>query len=195
MRLASADQGDVPPDRCPPEGTATSADGQALNRLKNRDTAPTPAQVNPQVTLAAMLADGDDTGRFDPSDGATIEGYVIKVVQGGHPETANCDDMSLANTDTHIQVALAPDATPAQSIVAEVTPRWRERMAAQGADWGTETLAASLVGHKVRFTGWLLFDTAHVGELTNTAPDNPNDWRKTAWEVHPITAMMVDPAD
>lgn len=58
-------QADLPPDQCPAIGTATSPVGQALNALKNRAVAPTDAQINPAVTLAAMLADGDDTGRFD----------------------------------------------------------------------------------------------------------------------------------
>jgi ribosomal protein L15 len=39
----------------------------------------------------------------------------------------------------------------------------------------------------------LLFDVSHVKEAVNTAPNNPADWRKTVWEVHPITSMQVLP--
>ncbi|MDQ2859229.1 MAG: hypothetical protein M3T55_00550 [Pseudomonadota bacterium] len=45
----------------------------------------------------------------------------------------------------------------------------------------------------MKFRGWLLFDTSHVGEAVNSAPNNPADWCKTVWEIHPITAMQVLP--
>ena len=182
---------DVPPDQCPAAGTATSDAGKALNTRKNRATAPTGAQINPAATLVAMLADGDDTGRFDHGQGAQIVGYVTKVEQGGHPETANCGNLTTLYTDTHITVAATPDAPITQSIIAEVTPTWRALMQHQGHDWRTETLQATLVGHKVKFRGWLMFDTSHVRQAVNTAPNNPQDWRKTVWEVHPITSMQV----
>ncbi len=61
------------------------------------------------------------------------------------------------------------------------------------ADWRTETLQTTLVGHRVKFNGWLLFDTGHVREAINTAPHGTKDWRKTVWEIHPITAMTIVP--
>jgi hypothetical protein len=101
--------------------------------------------------------------------------------------------MTKQYTDTHITVALTPGDPNTQSIVVEVTPRWREKMSAQGSDWSTDTLAATLVHHKVRFSGWLLFDLDHVGQAVNTAPDGAHDWRKTVWEIHPITSMQILP--
>src|SRR5215468_1184264 len=80
-------QHDVPPDQCPVEGTAKSQPGKELNKLKNRETAPSPNQIDRAVTLEAMLAPGDDEGRFDETKGATITGWVVDVQQGGHPET------------------------------------------------------------------------------------------------------------
>jgi hypothetical protein len=182
---------DVPPDQCPAQGTATSDAGKALNTLKNRATVPTDAQINPAVTLADMLADGNDSGRFDQGQGAEIVGYVTKVEQGGHPETANCGNLTTLYTDTHITVAASPTAPNTQSLIVEVTPTWRVVMQKQGVDWRTETLQTTLVGHRVKFRGWLMFDTSHLNEATNTAPNNPADWRKTIWEVHPITSMQV----
>jgi hypothetical protein len=190
-RASSVAGADVPPDQCPAQGTATSDAGRALNTLKNRPAAPTDAQINTAVTLSGMLADGDDTGRFDQGRGAEIVGYVTKVEQGGHPETANCGNMTALYTDTHITVAASPNAPDTQSLIAEVTPVWRVAMQKNGLDWRTETLQTTLVGHRVKFRGWLMFDAHHIEEATNTAPNNPKDWRKTVWEVHPITSMQV----
>ena len=64
---------------CRVEGDARSAGVQALNRLKNRYTAP--QQNRPMaITLAAtMLAPGRDTGRWKVKQGAEIIGYVSDV--------------------------------------------------------------------------------------------------------------------
>jgi hypothetical protein len=184
---------DVPPDQCPAAGTATSLTGKALNVLKNRPMVPNGSQIRPAVSLAAMLADGDDHNRFSETDGAEITGYVIDVRQGGHPESVNCGNLGTLYTDTHIAVALSPGQPITQAVIVEVTPVWRAAMAKRGVDWRTETLQRTLLGHRVRFRGWLLFDVSHVKEAVNTAPSNPADWRKTVWEVHPITSMQVLP--
>lgn len=184
---------DVPPDQCPAAGTATSLTGKALNVLKNRALAPRDGQIRRDVTLGAMLAGGDDHNRFNESDGAEITGYVIDVRQGGHPESANCGNLGTLYTDTHIAVALSPGQPITQAAIVEVTPVWRAAMAKRGVDWRTETLEKTLIGRRVRLRGWLLFDFSHVKDAVNTAPNNPADWRKTAWEVHPITSMQVLP--
>jgi hypothetical protein len=147
--------------------------------------------MDASVTLDAMLADGDDHDRFDDEKGATIEGYVTDVKQGGHPETANCGNMTKKYTDTHITVSLNPDNPNTQSIVVEVTPWWREQMAVKGQDWSTDALAKTLVHRRIRFTGWLLFDLDHIWQAINTAPYGAKDWRKTVWEIHPITSMQI----
>jgi hypothetical protein len=185
------DPADVDPDKCPAPGTAKSVANKALNILKNREVAPRADQMNQSVTLEKMLAPGNDRGRFDHHTGATIVGWVINVEQGGHPETANCGSMSLDYTDTHITVGLDPQADLKETLVVEVTPRWRKAMAAQGIDWRTETLQQTLKGKKVKFSGWLMFDLDHRGEAVNTAPRNPKDWRKTIWEIHPITSIEI----
>lgn len=182
---------DVPPDQCPAIGTAKSVANQELNTRKNRETSPSDADSDQDVTLEAMLADGEDHDRFNEDQAATIEGYVTDVKQGGHPETANCGNMSKQYTDTHITVALNSGAANTESLVVEVTPRWREKMKQQGIDWSTDTLKAQLVHHKVRFKGWLLFDLDHLGQAINTSPDGARNWRKTVWEIHPITTMEV----
>ena len=189
------DPRDVPPDQCPLEGTAKSQAGQELNRLKNRVLAPRVDQMDPSVTLDAILARGNDVDRFDEGKGAIITGWVVDVQQGGHPETANCGSMSKLYTDTHITVGLSPDATNTQTMVVEVTPRWREAMSGRGEDWKTETLQQTLIGQRVQITGWLMFDDDHFCEAINTRTSSSCKrgkkaaWRKTVWEIHPITDM------
>ena len=193
------DRRDVPPAQCPPEGTAKSGPGQELNRVKNRITAPLASQIDPSVTLNAILTRGYDEDRFDEDKGAVITGWVVDVQQGGHPETANCGSMSKLYTDTHITIGLSPDAAETATMVVEVTPRWRELMAAQGQDWRTETLQQQLIGRQVQIAGWLMFDDDHFCEATNTRSARrcrgrkKPSWRRTVWEIHPITGIQVVP--
>ena len=72
---------------CGMEGDARSPGVRALNRLKNRYTAPT--QIETAITLAAMLAPGRDTGRWKVNQGAEIVGYVFDAKVGGI-ESTNC---------------------------------------------------------------------------------------------------------
>lgn len=76
-------------------------------------------------------------------------------------------------------------------VIVEVTPRWRAFLATQGEDWSTTTLAIRLENRWVRFTGWLFFDGAHDDESENTAPGRAENWRATAWEIHPVTSLRV----
>ena len=107
---------------CPMIGDGQSAGVQALNRLKNRYTAPSDAQINSKVTLAAMLAPGADAGRWKTSYGAEITGYVEDVKPGGI-ETVNCHAKDLPDRDTHIELVLDPmNSGSAQRVIVEVTP-------------------------------------------------------------------------
>ena len=72
---------------CGMEGDARSLGVQALNRLKNRYAAP--QQIDPAVTLTAILAPGSDTGRWKVKQGAEIVDYVFDVKVGGI-ESTNC---------------------------------------------------------------------------------------------------------
>lgn len=177
---------------CPPEGTATSEAGKALNRHKNRDQAPTGNDVDGQVSLTAMLAPGTDFKRFDQERGASVQGYVIDVKPGGK-ESCNCDATAQDQCDTHIELALAAGAPPAQRIIVEVTPRLRQQMAKRGIDWTTATLHRQLKRKWVEVGGWMLFDSMHVDAAENTNPGNPKNWRATCWEIHPVTNIKVLP--
>jgi len=176
---------------CPPEGTGPTARSRALNRLKNRDAAPATAQIDRAITLGAMVAPGPDRSRFSPHRGAIAEGYVDAVYVGGI-ESANCGATSPAGRDTHIELSLDPEhSRPDQRVIVEVTPRWRRTVSAQGRDWSTAALAAALTRHRVRVTGWMMFDYDHASESLNTRRPGKTVWRATAWEIHPVTDIHV----
>jgi len=176
--------------RCGMAGSAAGARARALNLLKNRYAAPAAADLDSSATLAALLAPGGDRGRWSDRRGATVVGYVRDVKPGGF-ETSNCLAKAREYRDTHIELVADPANASALPVIVEVTPRWRAMMAARGVDWSTATLRRQLLGRWVRVTGWLMFDAEHANAAMNTAPGHPHDWRATAWEVHPITDLLV----
>ncbi|HZS09649.1 MAG TPA: hypothetical protein VFD58_32780 [Blastocatellia bacterium] len=173
---------------CPARGIAISPGVLARLQLKNRTTPPERADFDPRITLATLLQPGDDRARWSPSRGAAIEGYVVAVYEGSL-EPANC--FSPTWRDTHIDVALRPDAAKRERFILEVTPRVRDWAARRGWDWSTPALTRELVGRWCYFEGWLFFDSAHDGESENTAPGRARNWRATAWEIHPVTYLRV----
>ncbi len=175
---------------CPMEGNAKSARGQAVNRLKNRYTSP---NINAAITLAAILQPGDDENRWQESEGATITGYVVRAFRGS-VETVNCGATATADRDTHIEVASAANNTAKnQRFIVEVTPKWRAYVGQLGEDWSTATLSNTLEDQCAEFTGWMFWDSYHDDEAENTAPGRSGNWRATAWEIHPVTAIRVVP--
>lgn len=177
-----------PQSYCPTAGAALSPAGREFMRLKNRDAEPAPSDFDERVTLGALSRPGEDRGRWSETRAGRVEAYVVEVVEGG-VEAANC--YSYRERDTHIHVAPRADAPRAEWVVLEVTPRVRERARARGLDWSAAALRRELTGRRCRFEGWLLFDREHAGESENTAPGARGNWRATAWELHPVTAIEV----
>jgi len=161
---------------------------RAINALKNRTTLPTAADFDPRLTLDAMLASGADGNRWQSTRAATIEGYVVRVYDAG-AESANC--LSRVRLDTHLELARRPDAPPNERVIVEVTPPMRDWAHRRGIDWSTATLRNQLTGRRARIEGWLLFDREHGGESENTRPGRRGNWRATAWEIHPVTAIVL----
>ena len=178
---------------CSLEGNAQTEARRELNRLKNRITAPHDSVVDSSATLQALLVPGDDTNRWDTERGAVLTGFVIDIKKGG-TETVNCGESVELYRDTHIEIVLQQGITSKkQRVIVEVTPRWRDFMNQQGVDWTTPTLRTQLLGKRVRFTGWLFFDGEHDDESENTRPGRPENWRATAWEIHPVTRIQIVP--
>jgi hypothetical protein len=176
---------------CGMEGDAANPSVRGLNLLKNRYTVPEPQQLDPDVTLAAMLEPGDDRGRWNDQHAAEITGYVWDVKVGG-VETVNCHATDPHDRDTHIELVLDPmNSSEIRRLIVEVTPRGRALADQRGDDWSTRALRDHLQGRWIRVRGWLLFDAEHESQSVNTAPGRPRDWRATAWEIHPVTSLEV----
>jgi len=82
-------------------------------------------------------------------------------------------------------------APKTEQVILEVTPNLRDWATQQGIDWSEQTLQAQLTGHWVEFEGWLYFDVGHAEESENTHPHTAENWRATAWEIHPITKIRI----
>lgn len=175
---------------CPVKGDAVSTGVRALNRLKNRVATPVTRDIDSTATMGALLAPGDDRGRWSERRAATVMGYVRDVKVGG-VETVNCFAKTPDHRDTHIELVTDPEDGARLPLIVEVTPWWRRHAASGGANWSTDSLQALLRGRWVRVTGWLLFDTEHKHQAENTAPGRVGNWRATAWELHPVTGMEV----
>jgi len=166
---------------CPSAGIALTTRARDLHRLKNRTSIPQAADFDSRVTLDALLQPGDDTNRWSNTRAARIQGEVIDVAYA-RPEATNC--FNPCRRDIHIVVATRKGATKQEHVVVEVTPNLRN-------DWSEETLQKQLVGHWCEFEGWLYFDAGHAEESENISPGKPDNWRATAWELHPVTRIAV----
>ncbi|SRR6266581_4286835 len=178
---------------CQPEGTAQQAHRQESNRRKNRVTHPQASEIAQGATIAAILQNSNDRTRWSEDSGASIVAFVVDVKKGSN-ETVNCGDTALAFIDTHIDVVQNPNDTRKRvRMIVEVTPRWRAFVGQENLDWTTPTLRQTLLGHWVRFTGWLFWDFEHAHNAENTHAGDAANWRATAWEIHPVTEIKVCP--
>jgi hypothetical protein len=176
---------------CPPEGNAKVSRVRDLNTYKNRTQLPAPKDFDQGITLKAMLQPGDDTRRWSVQKAASVSGYVRDVKPGG-VETTNCKCKDKSLRDTHIELVLDPlNNDKNKCVVVEVTPRVRSLMAKNGLDWSTPMLRSKFLGRWVTVEGWMLFDFEHSNMAENTRPGNPKNWRGTAWEIHPLTAIKL----
>ena len=173
---------------CPSAGIGLTAEQRTLHRLKGRTTLPQSADFDTRITLDQLLQRGNDRDRWSIDRAARIQGYVIDVEYAG-TEAANC--FSPCRRDIHILIANRKEAAKNEHVVLEVTPKLNDWAKSQGMDWSERTLQAQLVGHWCEFEGWLYFDVGHAEQAENTAPNNPTNWRATAWEIHPITKITA----
>lgn len=202
---------------CTVDGSATPGTEKArLNRLKNRFRFPT-SNATP-ITLNQLLALNQGhiqneqivgfpgSGHPDNQRAVTFEGYVIKVSTGGCSagESCNCKTQETPFCDTHIDVIPTkntPHPNGHNVYVVEVTQRMR-LLAKQGLitsnlgsnTWSTDVLRSRLLNRRVRFSGYLYFDTDHATEAWVSDPDDVvggDNWRQTAWEVHPVMRIQI----
>lgn len=175
---------------CPPEGSAKRDDLRELNVLKNRVQLPQLQDFDFHIQMSDLLKAGDDRGRWSNSKAVRVRAYISEVKPGGM-ETCNCKAKEPDARDTHIELVLNPMDGGALPVIAEITPRMRQKKSAQGIDWSTKHIRSAYQGRWVEIEGWLLFDKEHAAQAENTAPGRPRNWRATAWEIHPITAIKL----
>lgn len=99
------------------------------------------------------------------------------------PEATNC--FNPCRRDIHIALAAKNGALKTEQVIVEVTPNF------QSNGWSEESLQNQLVGHWCEFEGWMYFDVGHAEESENISPGKPDNWRATAWEIHPVTKITV----
>jgi hypothetical protein len=167
---------------CPSAGIALTTRARDLHRLKNRTSLPTVTDFDSRVTLDALLQPGDDRDRWSNNRAARVQGEVIDVAYA-RPEATNC--FNPCRRDIHITLAKHEGAAKTEQVVVEVTPNF------QRGGWSEETLQAQLVGHWCEFEGWMYFDVGHAEESENIFPGKPENWRASAWEIHPVTKITM----
>jgi hypothetical protein len=138
----------------------------------------------------------------------SLTGWVVFAYQG-LPETTNCKSDQFL--DWHLEVFAQPadhppkvgDPTP---IICEITPRTEGLLFRGGVriqnlvgflrlpDNSVQPAAAK--AHKVRVTGYLMWDDEHGGANdvgTTVQRFSPkgwhNPWRSSAWEIHPVVKV------
>jgi hypothetical protein len=190
---------------CKACGSATSAKGQKLNVLKNRDEAAT----NPQeVTVTEIRNPANNTGHFHPAQPVQVTGYVASLDKGGFKEACNCGRADLRDIHINIVAKASERNNKTKFVVVEITPRWQEKLNLDDSDYHAmlQQVKNQILHKFVTFEGFMMSDSFHVTESKNTAAagtptckDDGHDptpcvWRATTWEVHPVTAYTVVPA-
>src|SRR5258705_9237874 len=160
-----------------------SANTKTQNLQKNRDDGPSDSDIDTTISIEDLLNKNNDK-KFRSNQGVTITGFVADVTPGGKQESCNCGRKDLQ--DIHIAlVAKESDATNNDKhLVVEISPKFQ-------SDLGSyKTVRKALKGQWVKFTGWLFYDSIHKQNAGNNNGKG-NLWRKTIWEVHPVSAYEI----
>jgi hypothetical protein len=178
--MCNAQQQDT--TKCPPEGKTNSGTIRYVNWLRNRDI--TPAKVDSTIALDTLLKGGpDDTARFSPNKYVTITGWVVEAEDEG-PESCNCFSKDSSQWGIQIYLATSLDAWKDSIMVVELTPKYRaiHHFTSEG-----------LFEEKIRVTGYLMFNYEAKKFSLNACKKCHTTDRKTAWEVAPVTDLVLLP--
>ncbi len=171
---------------CPDSGDARSHKVQNLNILKNRHTPPTSNDIVNSVTIDSLLNSKDNPTAFDESKAISIEGYIIKAKEE-KSESCNCHSKDPNDWDYHLYFApTSYQKKISETVVIEITPYSRKLHPEY-----TFQYIQSIIGKKVKITGWLMYDFEHTNVSQQFNPEAKKIYRKTVWEIHPITSIQL----
>ena len=166
---------------CGPTGDANNAGPQSLNNNKNRTDMPGDSDY---VDIGWSDLAGLPSDRVTDFVGAPVRvvgflSHKINVENQGSGESTNCHLLGDNEVDWHIYLTNSSAQPISQAIIVETTPRTRPLHA-----WTTDMLRPLVDSQtQVRVSGWLMYDSEHVGAIGTQ--------RATVWEVHPITRIEV----
>lgn len=166
---------------CGPTGDAKNAKAQGLNNNKNRTDMPADSDY---VDIGWSDLAGLPSDRVNDFVGAPVRvlGFLshrIAVENNGSGESTNCHLLGDNEVDWHIYLTKSSAQAISQAVIVETTPRTRPQHR-----WTTDMLTPLVDSQtQVRVSGWLMYDSEHVGAIGTQ--------RATVWEVHPITRIEV----
>ncbi len=166
---------------CGPTGDATKPTPQALNNNKNRTDQPGDTDY---VEINWDDLESLPKNRIDDFQGApvAVAGFLshqVKVENSGKGESTNCHLTGNDEVDWHIYLTKSPAQGIKDAVIIETTPRTRP-----SHRWTTDMLRPLVDSQtQVRISGWLMYDSEHVGVIGTQ--------RVSVWEVHPITRIQV----
>jgi hypothetical protein len=166
---------------CGPTGDTANPTAVALNDNKNRTDVPGDADY---VEISWSNLSSLPSDRVNDFVGAPVSvvGFLshrINVENTGTGESTNCHLLGADEVDWHIYLTESPAQPISQAIIVETTPRTRPQHT-----WTTNMLTPLVDSQTlVRISGWLMYDSEHIGVIGRQ--------RATVWEVHPITKIEV----
>jgi len=87
--------------------------------------------------------------------------------------------------DVHMYLGLKQNALKKNCIVVEITPAFKKKH--------PDYAALLTKNAMVKITGFLLYDFIHEKDAVTTCASCDGAWRKTCWEIHPVTAVNLLP--
>jgi len=181
---------------CPLTGCGGVSDA-FLNLAKNRTDLPGGDLEDITINDIKQIGEPSDwttgkdraeiTGPHKEGAPVRVMGVLLKAKKEGG-ETCNCNLTKVANTDVHLVMVNVASNSEDGSISAEITPRVR---AAGHPNWTFTKIQNNLAGKRIRVTGWLMLDTAHIPHSETLPGEHGHEplARATNWEVHPITKL------
>ena len=188
---ASAQTVKCPPEGGPQQGGKPLSEKEKIFNTRKNKSAKEPRIKPLKLTINDLLQGTKpvkDSASF--KEGTYVElsgGYLMSFEEKG-PESCNCHlaDATKGTGDVHINLCTRDNLQAADnnySLIVEITPSYKA-LHPQYTD-----LLKSLKGTKVVVRGYLFYDYEHKQNSVNycTKCEGKSVWRKTCWEIHPIT--------